>query len=146
MLGLLLLMATPVMRVAVSIFAFAAERDRRFVVIPLVLLLILLFSIFYVGAVVVAGQHQHFQHSTYTWVFPVLIFVGAIAAGLLGSLVGLGGGVLIVPLLTLVFGFPIYFAVGASIISVSVASCGAAPAYVKDQMTNLRAGTFLGLA
>ena len=146
MLGLLSLMATPVLRVAVSIFAFAVEHDWRFVVITIVLLLILLFSIFYVGAVVVAGQHQHFEHSTYTWVFPVLIFVGAIAAGLLGSLVGLGGGVLIVPLLTLVFGFPIYFAVGASIISVIATSSGAAAAYVKDHMTNLRVGTFLGLA
>jgi uncharacterized membrane protein YfcA len=74
-----------------------------------------------------------------------LIFVGAIAAGLLGSLVGLGGGVLIVPLLTLVFGFPIYFAIGASIISVIATSSGAAAAYVKDHMTNLRVGMFLEL-
>ena len=146
MLGLLLLIATPVMRVAVSIFAFAVERDWRLVVITTVVLLILLFSIFYVGAILVAGQHQYFQHSTYTWVFPVLIFVSAIAAGLLGSLVGLGGGVLIVPLLTLVFGFPIYFAIGASIISVIATSSGAAAAYVKDHMTNLRVGMFLELA
>jgi uncharacterized membrane protein YfcA/uncharacterized membrane protein len=145
-LGLLLLIATPVMRVAVSVIAFAAERDRRFVVITLVVLLILLFSIFYVGAVVVVGQHRHFQHGEYSWVYPVLIFVGAIAAGLLGSLVGLGGGILIVPLLTLLFGFPIYFAIGASIISVIATSSGAAAAYVRDRMTNLRVGMFLELA
>ena len=145
-LGLLLLIATPVMRVAVSIVAFAAEHDRRFVVITLVVLLILLFSIFYVGAVVVVGQHQSFQHGQYSWVYPVLIFLGAIAAGLLGSLVGLGGGVLIVPLLTLVFGFPIYFAIGASIISVIATSSGAAAAYVRDHITNLRVGMFLELA
>jgi uncharacterized protein len=145
-LGLLLLIATPVVRVAVSIVAFAVEHDRRFVVITAVVLLILLFSIFYVGAVVVVGQHQSFQHGQYSWVYPVLIFVGAIAAGLLGSLVGLGGGVLIVPLLTLVFGFPIYFAIGASIISVIATSSGAAAAYVKDHMTNLRVGMFLELA
>jgi uncharacterized membrane protein YfcA/uncharacterized membrane protein len=145
-LGLLLLIATPVVRVAVSIVAFVVEHDRRFVMITAVVLLILLFSIFYVGNVIVVGQHQSFQHGQYSWVYPVLIFVGAIAAGLLGSLVGLGGGVLIVPLLTLVFGFPIYFAIGASIISVIATSSGAAAAYVKDHITNLRVGMFLELA
>jgi uncharacterized membrane protein YfcA/uncharacterized membrane protein len=144
-LGLLLLIATPVARVAVSIVAFAVERDWRFVAITTVVLLILLFSIFYVGGVVVVGQHQRFQHGEYSWVYPALIFLGAIAAGLLGSLVGLGGGVLIVPLLTLVFGFPIYFAIGASIISVIATSSGAAAAYVKDRITNLRLGMFLEL-
>ncbi|GAC1617557.1 MAG: hypothetical protein NVS4B11_06830 [Ktedonobacteraceae bacterium] len=145
-LGLLLLIATPVIRVAVSIVAFAVEGDRRFVAITTLVLLILLFSLFYVGAVVVVGQHQQFQHGEYSWVYPVLIFVGAIIAGLLGSLVGLGGGVLIVPLLTLVFHFPIYFAIGASIISVIATSSGAAAAYVKDHITNLRVGMFLELA
>jgi uncharacterized membrane protein YfcA/uncharacterized membrane protein len=145
-LGLLLLIATPVVRVAVSIIAFGAEHDRRFVGITTLVLLILLFSIFYVGAVAVVGQHQNFQHGEYSWAYPLLIFVAAIAAGLLGSLVGLGGGVLIVPLLTLVFGFPIYFAIGASIISVIATSSGAAAAYVKDHMTNLRVGMFLEIA
>ena len=145
-LGLLLLIATPVVRVAASIVAFALERDRRFVVITLAVLAILLFSIFYVGAVVVVGQHQGFQHGKYSWIYPAMIFVGSIAAGLLGSLVGLGGGVLIVPLLTLVFGFPIYFAIGASIISVIATSSGAAAAYVRDHITNLRVGMFLELA
>lgn len=144
-LGLLLLIATPVLRVAVSIVAFAVERDGRFVVITTIVLLILLFSLFFVGAIVVVGQHQSFQHGEYSWVYPVLIFIAAIAAGLLGSLVGLGGGVLIVPLLTLVFRFPIYYAIGASIISVIATSSGAAAAYVKDHMTNLRVGMFLEL-
>lgn len=145
-LGLLLLIATPVLRVAVSIPAFALEHNRHFVMITTTVLLILLFSIFYVGAVLVQGQQQPFQHGEYSWVYPVLIFLGSIVAGLLGSLVGLGGGVLIVPLLTLVFGFPIYFAIGASIISVIATSSGAAAAYVKDHMTNLRVGMFLELA
>ncbi len=145
-LGLLLLIATPVMRVAASIVTFAIERDRRFVTITTLVLLLLLFSIFYVGAVVVVGQHQSFQHGKYSWIYPALIFLGSIAAGLLGSLVGLGGGVLIVPLLTLVFGFPIYFAIGASIISVIATSSGAAAAYVRDHMTNLRVGMFLELS
>ena len=142
-LGLLLLIATPVLRVAVSIVAFAVERDWHYVVITIIVLAILLFSIFYVGAVASVGLHSQFHHGRYSWVYPVLIFVGAIAAGLLGSLVGLGGGVLIVPLLTLVFGFPIYFAIGASIISVIATSSGAAAAYVRDRITNMRVGMFL---
>ncbi len=96
-LGLLLLIATPVLRVAVALVAFAVERDWRFVVITLLVLLILLFSIFFVGQAVGVAQHQRLQHGAYSWVYPVLIFVGAMAAGFSGSLVGLGGGVLIVP-------------------------------------------------
>ncbi|HZU01288.1 MAG TPA: TSUP family transporter [Ktedonobacteraceae bacterium] len=143
-LGLLLLIATPVMRVAVSIVAFAVERDWRYVVLTLIVLAILLFSIFYVGGQVSVGQHSQFQHhGRYSWLYPLSIFLGAVVAGLLGSLVGLGGGVLVVPLLTLAFKFPIYFAIGASIISVIATSSGAAAAYVKDRITNLRVGMFL---
>ncbi|WP_420917245.1 sulfite exporter TauE/SafE family protein [Dictyobacter halimunensis] len=76
----------------------------------------------------------------------VLIFASSIIAGLLGALVGLGGGVLIVPLLTLAFGFPIEYAIGASIISVIATSSGAAAAYVHDRMTNMRVGMFLEIA
>jgi uncharacterized membrane protein YfcA/uncharacterized membrane protein len=145
-LGLLLLIATPVLRVAISMIAFAVERDWRFVVITLLVLLILLFSIFFVGQAVGVEQHQRFQHGAYSWVYPALIFAGAMAAGLLGSLVGLGGGVLIVPLLTLAFGLPIYFAIGVSIISVIATSSGAAAAYVRDHLTNIRIGMFLEIA
>lgn len=76
----------------------------------------------------------------------LLIFLGSIAAGVLGSLVGLGGGVLIVPLLTLAFGLPIQYAIGASIVSVIATSSGAAAAYVRDHLTNMRIGMFLELA
>ncbi len=145
-LGLLLLIATPVVRVAISMVAFAVERDWRFVVISLLVLLILPFSIFFGGQVTSAEQQQHLQHGTYSWVYPALIFVGAMAAGLLGSLVGLRGGVLIVPLLTLGFGLPIYFAIGASIISVIATSSGAAAAYVRDHLTNIHIGMFLEIA
>ncbi len=76
----------------------------------------------------------------------LLIFSSAILAGVLGSLVGLGGGVLIVPLLTLAFGLPIRYAIGASIIAVIATSSGAAAAYVRDHLTNMRVGLFLELA
>ena len=145
-LGLLLLIATPVLRVAVSVLTFALEKDRKYVVITLIVLAILLFSIFYLGGTATSQQQSEVQHFNFSLLILTLIFLSSIAAGLLGSLVGLGGGVLIVPLLTLVFKLPISFAIGASIISVIATSSGAAAAYVRDHMTNMRVGMFLELA
>ena len=73
----------------------------------------------------------------------LLIFGGAILAGVLGALVGLGGGTLIVPLLTLAFGLPIQYAIGVSIVAVIATSSGAAAAYVRDHLTNMRIALFL---
>ncbi len=78
--------------------------------------------------------------------FIVGMFGAATAAGLLGALVGLGGGVLIVPLLTIGFGLDIRLAIGASIVSVIATSSGAAAAYVRDHLTNVRVGMLLELA
>lgn len=144
--GLLLLIATPVMRVAVSILTFALERDRTYIVITCLVLVILLFSIFFVGGASRSVQAPASTPVSFSALVPLFIFLGAILAGLLGSLVGLGGGVLIVPLLTLVFHLPIRFAIGASIISVIATSSGAAAAYVRDHMTNIRIGMFLEIA
>ncbi len=82
----------------------------------------------------------------YSLLILLLIFSGSVLAGLLGALVGLGGGVLIVPLLTLAFGMPIQYAIGASIIAVIATSSGAAAAYVRDHLTNIRIGMFLEIA
>jgi len=145
-LGLLLLIATPVARVAISIVTFVMEHDRTYVIITCLVLAILLFSIFGVGTWS-SGQHVALARGIqFSMLVPILIFLASIIAGLLGSLVGLGGGVLIVPLLTLVFKLPITFAIGASIISVIATSSGAAAAYVRDRMTNLRVGMFLEIA
>jgi uncharacterized protein len=76
----------------------------------------------------------------------LLVFGGAILAGVLGSLVGVGGGILIVPMLTLAFGLPIQYAIGTSIVAVIATSSGAAAAYVKEHMTNMRVGLFLEMA
>lgn len=145
-LGLLLLIATPVLRVAVSIVAFAIEHDRRYVVITIIVLAILLFSIFGVGSLVAGTASGAPTSARFNVLILALIFVASMVAGLLGSLVGLGGGVLIVPLLTLAFGMPIALAIGASIISVIATSSGAAAAYVRDHMTNLRVGMVLEIA
>jgi uncharacterized membrane protein YfcA len=76
----------------------------------------------------------------------LFIWVGSLAAGILGSITGLGGGVVIIPLLTLAFGIDIRYAVGASLVSVIATSSGAASAYVKEGFTNIRIGMFLEIA
>jgi uncharacterized membrane protein YfcA len=78
--------------------------------------------------------------------FTVVVLLGAFLAGLLGSMTGLGGGVIIIPLLTLVLGVDIHYAIGASIISVIATSSGSAAAYVKEGITNIRIGMFLEIA
>lgn len=76
----------------------------------------------------------------------LILFFGAVSAGLLGSLTGLGGGVVIIPLLTLGFGVPMHYAIGASLISVIGTSSGSAAAFVKEGFTNVRIGMFLEIA
>jgi len=78
--------------------------------------------------------------------FFLLVLAMAFLAGMLGSLLGLGGGVIIVPFLTIFLGVPPLLAIGASIVSVIATSSGAASAYVKDGITNLRIGMFLEIA
>ena len=78
--------------------------------------------------------------------FTLLVWLGGVAAGFLGSLTGLGGGVVIVPLLALGFGIDIRYAIGASLVSVIATSSGAAAAYVKEGYSNLRIGMFLEIA
>ena len=68
------------------------------------------------------------------------------AAGFLGALTGLGGGVVLVPLLTLIFHVDIRYAVGASLVSVIATSSGAASAYVREGISNIRIGMFLEIA
>jgi uncharacterized membrane protein YfcA len=70
----------------------------------------------------------------------------SIGAGILGSLTGLGGGIIIIPLLTLVLGVDIHYAIGASLISVIATSSGSAIAYSKEGYANIRAGMFLEIA
>ncbi|WGQ08328.1 sulfite exporter TauE/SafE family protein [Pedobacter gandavensis] len=78
--------------------------------------------------------------------FTIIVLAGAFLAGLVGSLTGLGGGVIIIPLLTLGLGVDIHYAIGASIVSVIATSSGSAAAYVKEGITNIRIGMFLEVA
>jgi hypothetical protein len=78
--------------------------------------------------------------------FTSQIFLLSILAGFLGALTGLGGGVVIIPVLTLLFGVDIRYAMGASLASVIATSSGAAIAYVREGLSNIRIGMFLEIA
>ncbi len=79
-------------------------------------------------------------------VFTLLVATSSFVAGLVGALTGLGGGVVLVPLLTIAFGVDIRYAIGASLISVIATSSGAAAAYVREGYSNVRIGMFLEIA
>lgn len=74
------------------------------------------------------------------------ILLLSIVAGVFGAILGLGGGIIITPALTLLFGIDIKYAIGASIVSVIATSSGAAVAYVRDKVSNIRIGMFLEIA
>ena len=74
------------------------------------------------------------------------LYAFAAAAGFLGALTGLGGGIVVIPMLTLLFAVDIRYAAGAALISVIATSSGAASAYVRDGYSNLRVGMFLEVA
>lgn len=76
----------------------------------------------------------------------LLVSLGSFGAGLLGSLTGLGGGIVVVPMLTIVFHVDLRYAIGASLVSVIATSSGAAAAFVREGYTNVRVGIFLEVA
>ena len=78
--------------------------------------------------------------------FSFVLFLGAICAGFLGALTGLGGGVVVIPLLTLGFGVDMRYAIGAALVTSIASSSGAAAAYIKEGITNVRIGMFLEIA
>lgn len=78
--------------------------------------------------------------------FTLILLLGAYLAGLAGSLTGLGGGVVIIPLLTLFFHVDIRYAIGAALVASIATSSGSASAYVKEGITNMRLGMFLEIA
>lgn len=78
--------------------------------------------------------------------FILIAFGSSIVAGLLGSLLGLGGGVIVVPVLTLVLGVDVRLAVGASMVALIATSTGAAAGYVRQHLTNIRVAMYLETA
>ncbi|NTX08488.1 sulfite exporter TauE/SafE family protein [Myxococcus sp. CA051A] len=80
------------------------------------------------------------------FLFTFVVLGFSVGAGLLGSLLGIGGGLILIPVLTLLLKVDIHYAVGASIVSVIATSSGAAAAYVRERMANMRVAMFLELA
>lgn len=78
--------------------------------------------------------------------FFILVFLTSVFGGVIGALLGLGGGIIVVPALSIIFGIDIHYAIGASIISVIATSSGSAVRYVRDHISNLRIGMFLEVA
>jgi uncharacterized membrane protein YfcA len=76
----------------------------------------------------------------------LLVWLGAAAAGVVGALTGLGGGIIIVPMLTLLFNVDMRYAIGAALVAVIDTSSGAAAAYVRKGYSNIRVGMFLEVA
>jgi uncharacterized membrane protein YfcA len=78
--------------------------------------------------------------------FSLAVFGTSLLAGFLGAMTGLGGGVIIIPVLCLLFKVDIHYALGASLVSVIATSSGAAAAYVREGYSNIRIGMFLEVA
>jgi uncharacterized membrane protein YfcA len=78
--------------------------------------------------------------------FVAALFATSVAAGTAGAILGLGGGILLIPILTLFYGVDLHYAMGASIVSVIATSSGAAAAYLRTRLSNVRVGLFLTLA
>nr|WP_174795675.1 sulfite exporter TauE/SafE family protein [Companilactobacillus formosensis] len=76
----------------------------------------------------------------------LLLLIMGVGAGVLGAILGIGGGMIITPVLTIMMGLDIKYAIGASIISVIATSSGSTIAYLKDDMLNLRVAMFLEIA
>lgn len=78
--------------------------------------------------------------------FTPIVFLASFSAGFVGSLTGLGGGVIVTPVLVLFLGVDMHYAIGASLVSVIATSSGAAAAYVRDGYSSVRIGMFLEVA
>lgn len=78
--------------------------------------------------------------------FTLILLAAAYCAGLLGSLTGLGGGVVVIPVLTLGFGVDFHYAIGAALVASIATSSGSGAAYVREGITNVRLGMFLEIA
>lgn len=79
------------------------------------------------------------------WLFVLLLWLSSLAAGFLGALTGLGGGIILIPLLTIAFGVDLRYAIGAGLISIIAVSSGSGAAYLHRGLVNLRVGMGLEL-
>lgn len=80
-------------------------------------------------------------------IYSLLLMLGVgVLAGVFGAILGIGGGLIVTPVLTLMLGLDIKYAIGASVVAVIATSSGSTIAYLKDEMLNLRVAMFLEIA
>ncbi len=142
-LGVLVILITPATAIAFMGVSFARARDRLFTFISAGVFSIILASIaiaWLSGASAAQGSKPALSP-----LHELGIIVVAAIAGILGSMVGLGGGVFIVPILSIFFGIPLKVTIAASAVSVIVNSLGGSSVYLKHRMTNVRLGLFMEL-
>ncbi len=140
-LGILIILIAPATAIAFMGISFARARDRLFTLVSAAVFSIILASIFIAwlsGASTAQGSKPALSP-----LHEIGIIVVAAAAGILGSMVGLGGGVFIVPILSIFFGIPLKVTIAASAVSVIVNSLGGSSVYLKHRMTNVRLGLFM---
>lgn len=140
--GILILIVTPLVRVMVSIYSFIRYKDTYFSIITILVFIILLGSI-YIPRLTIPVHVTSDQAAVYSGAQLFFIFMASLIAGIIGAIVGLGGGALIVPLLTLVFKFPIAIAIGASFVALIATSSGGAGTVMNDKIVNIRTAMFL---
>src|SRR5437773_8468517 len=92
------------------------------------------------------GAEKHGGMAPNVLELTLLVWLGALGAGVVGALTGLGGGIVIVPMLTLLFKVDMRYAIGAALVSVIATSSGAAAAYVREGYSNIRVGMLLEIA
>lgn len=143
-LGVLVFLATPPTAVAYLGVAFHRSGDRVFTLVAGAVFALVM------SGLAVAWLARPGAAETYLPPLAALpeagVFVAAALAGTLGVTLGLGGGVFVVPILSVFFGVPLKFAIAASAISVVVNSLGGTSAYLKDRMTNLRLALVMELS
>lgn len=141
-LGVLLFLFSPSVSLAYLTVSFLRARDRLYTIFAAAVLGIL------IGSIVVAwfsGASEATNPPALTIEREVVVFVVALVGGILGSMLGLGGGVFITPVLTGFVGIPIKVAIAASAVSVIVNSIGGSSIYLQHKMTNVRLAVFMEL-
>ena len=142
-LGVLVFLITPASAIAFMAYSYFKAQDRLYTLISSVVFGIIVASI--VVAWLSGGSAAEGSKPAISVLSEVGIVAVAAVAGILGSMVGLGGGVFIVPILSAFFGIPLKTAIAASAVSVIVNSLGGSSVYLRHRMTNVRLGLFMEL-
>ncbi len=142
-LGILVILVTPATAIAFMGIAYARARDRLYTLIAAGVFTIILSSI--VVAWLSGGSSAAEAKPALSPLSELGVGLVSVGAGIFGSMVGLGGGVFIIPIVSVFFGVPLKTVIAASAVSVIVNSLGGSSVYLKHHMSNVRLGLFMEL-